>query len=158
MEEQNHQSPLHGPIEDEEEDEEEYLGAGDPSFWYGYDIWYRPNTTPEPDRPYSATIFRKHQISEGYEDVGGFRWAVSTQYQAWFPTLEEARSAAEAFCDDMHWKREAEWLGVGQELAEQLSDEVNKVAEELRRLYNQDREALEELTRKIWAQNELREK
>src|ERR1044072_5490171 len=136
----------------EAEYEEEYVGAGDPSCWYGYDISYAPNrgpehgrATPDPSQPYEVVIFRKHGPWLGYEEAGGHRWEVSTNYTAWFPTLEEARAAAEAFCDELHWKREAEWLGTGEELANELAEMVNKAAEEMRQLWNKDPEGLRKL-------------
>jgi hypothetical protein len=117
--------------------EEEYVGAGDPSCWYGYDIRRAPRRAPEESRPFEVVIFRKTGPWEGHEEVAGQKWEVDIEYRAWFSALEEARAAAEAFCEEMHWKREAEWIGFGEGLAKRLTALVARAAEELRELSKQ---------------------
>jgi hypothetical protein len=54
----------------------------------------------------------------------------------------------------MHWKREAEWAGIGERLEAQLTDLVNKAALELRGRDKQDEsweEAIEALRKRLEA-------
>jgi len=106
--------------------------GGGVSWWYAYGISYDLSTSPD-DHPYKVEIHR-YELPHLTEEVRGNTWGLDMGYTAWFPTLEEAKAAAEAFVDEMHWQREAENLGAGRELMKQAHAEMLKVANELRRV------------------------
>ncbi|HYO50980.1 MAG TPA: hypothetical protein VEW94_14100 [Chloroflexia bacterium] len=112
---------------------QEHLGSWDTSCWYGYDI-YKSLDADAVD-PIRVVIFSKDNPPE--ETVGHI-WHVSISYEAWFATEDEAKASTEAFIDEMHWKREAEWNGIGKKLAEQRSEEIRIAAEEYRKKYEEE--------------------
>ena len=116
------------------EEEEYHAGSGGGSFWHAYDIWYKPQERPE--TPYRVVIFYQplpHAVIETPKEAGGHIWDLSIEYTAWFKTLEEARAAAEAYVDWLHWKYEAEWVGkcFAEQIIEELSEETNREASRL---------------------------
>jgi hypothetical protein len=107
-------------------------------YWYGYTIYYDISTAPD-DRHYKVAVFRQDYPTE---EVRGQEWNIEIRHIAWFQTLDEAKTAAEAFADEMHWQREVEYLGVGRELRKQANEEVLKVANELRDVTEKEPEKL----------------
>lgn len=120
------------------------------SYWYGYSIthhYYEGAQPPENidiSPTFEAVVWNNNYgHEESYKNIGGYEWQVSTTYTATFDTYEEAEAAGEAFIDEMHWKREAEQFGIGEELVKQAAIQVAKEADYLRTLDKQgDKEGL----------------